>query len=148
MICNRLFHCWYQTFFHVMQSLIFFWWQKRQFFQYSSTHLKIHSIKRRYCIIVFVGQFWTYNFGPICFWSLIYTLESLLFMSISFSHLPRYIVSVIIGLLKKGQLLFSDISRILDNIDGCYEQYRCDTALYLLSILAHTYNIIIDRSTW
>ena len=28
---------------------------------------------------------------------------------------------------------------------GCAEQYICATALYLLSMLAHAYNIIIDR---
>ena len=29
-------------------------------------------------------------------------------------------------------------------MDGCAEQYHCTTALYLLPMLAHTYNIIID----
>ena len=28
---------------------------------------------------------------------------------------------------------------------GFVEQYRCTTALYLLSMLAHSYNIIIDH---
>ena len=27
---------------------------------------------------------------------------------------------------------------------GCMEQYRCETVIYLLSMLAHTYNTIID----
>ena len=31
-----------------------------------------------------------------------------------------------------------------ENIDGCEEQYRCVTALYLLSMLEHAHNIIID----
>ena len=30
------------------------------------------------------------------------------------------------------------------NIYGCEEKYRCTTALYLLSILAHVNNIVID----
>ena len=29
--------------------------------------------------------------------------------------------------------------------DGCADQYRCTTALCLLSMLAHSYNIIIDH---
>ena len=32
----------------------------------------------------------------------------------------------------------------MGNIDGCAEQYRCVTAIYLLSIFSHAYNIIID----
>ena len=34
---------------------------------------------------------------------------------------------------------------IWENNNGCADQYRCATALYLLSILAHAYNTIIDR---
>ena len=30
-------------------------------------------------------------------------------------------------------------------MDGCAEKYRFTTELYLLSMLAHTYNIIIGR---
>ena len=30
-------------------------------------------------------------------------------------------------------------------MDGCVKQYCCATELYLLSMLAHIYNIIIDR---
>ena len=33
---------------------------------------------------------------------------------------------------------------IWENTDGCTDQYLCTTALYLLSMLAHAYNIIID----
>ena len=33
---------------------------------------------------------------------------------------------------------------IWENMDGCKGQYSCATALYLLSMLAHVYNIIID----
>ena len=32
-----------------------------------------------------------------------------------------------------------------ENIDGCAEYHRCDTALYLLPILLQSCNIIIDR---
>ena len=33
----------------------------------------------------------------------------------------------------------------MGNTGGCADQYSCITALYLLSILAHKYNIIINR---
>ena len=37
------------------------------------------------------------------------------------------------------------MSNIWENTGGCVEQYCFANALYLLSIFAHTYNIIIDR---
>ena len=37
------------------------------------------------------------------------------------------------------------MSTICNNNDGFEEQYRCATVLYLLSMLAHACNIIIDR---
>ena len=36
------------------------------------------------------------------------------------------------------------MSTVWENTDGCAEQYCCVTVLYLLSMLAHAYNIIID----
>ena len=44
----------------------------------------------------------------------------------------------------KNEKLFSDISTIRDNTDDYAYQYRCATTLYLLSMLAHAYNIIMD----
>ena len=41
--------------------------------------------------------------------------------------------------------MFSDIGTIWGNIDGCAEQYICATVLYLLSMFAHEYNIVIDN---
>mmetsp|Transcript_48111 Transcript_48111/g.102792 ORF Transcript_48111/g.102792 Transcript_48111/m.102792 type:complete len:335 (-) Transcript_48111:136-1140(-) len=35
---------------------------------------------------------------------------------------------------------------VWDDTDGCGKQYRCGTAMYLLSILASTYGIVIDRA--
>jgi hypothetical protein len=35
---------------------------------------------------------------------------------------------------------------VWDDTDGCAKQYRCGTAIYLLSILASTYGVIIDRA--
>ena len=32
-----------------------------------------------------------------------------------------------------------------DNTDGCTEQYRCSKAVYLMTTLASTYKIVIDR---
>ena len=50
----------------------------------------------------------------------------------------------IIETLKNRKVLFPGISNIWQNTDGFAEQYRCTTELYLLSMLSHTYNIIID----
>ena len=33
-----------------------------------------------------------------------------------------------------------------ENTDGCAEQYRCASALYLVSVLSQCYSIIIDLS--
>ena len=33
-----------------------------------------------------------------------------------------------------------------DDTDGCGKQYRCGTAIYLLSVLASTFDIVIDRA--
>ena len=33
---------------------------------------------------------------------------------------------------------------IWQNTDGCDEQYICATALYVLSIFHHVYNILVD----
>ena len=51
----------------------------------------------------------------------------------------------IIELLQKITVFFSNMITIWENNDGCAEQYRCATELYLLSMLAHAYNIIIDH---
>ena len=37
------------------------------------------------------------------------------------------------------------MSKIWENTDGCDEQYRCASALYLMSVMSHCYSIIIDR---
>ena len=36
--------------------------------------------------------------------------------------------------------------RLLSTTDGCAKQYKCATAIYLLSMLSKTYNIVIDRA--
>ena len=51
----------------------------------------------------------------------------------------------IIELIQNRKISFSELSTMWENTDGCAEQYICDTALYLLSMLAQTYNIIIYR---
>ena len=47
-------------------------------------------------------------------------------------------------MLENIQLLFAYLTNILENTNGCAEKYGCSNALYLLSMLAHAYNIIID----
>ena len=50
----------------------------------------------------------------------------------------------VIELLQNRTVLFSDMINIWENTDGCADQYHCVTVLYLLSMLAHVYNIIIN----
>ena len=51
----------------------------------------------------------------------------------------------LISLLKNKQVLTTSLSTIWENTDGCSEQYRCASALYLMSVMSQTYHIIIDR---
>ena len=51
----------------------------------------------------------------------------------------------LISLLKNKQVLTTSLSKIWENTDGCAEQYRCASALYLMSVISQTYSIIIDR---
>ena len=47
-------------------------------------------------------------------------------------------------MLQNRKLLFEYQSTTGENTYGYADQYWCETELYLPSILAHTYNIIID----
>ena len=51
----------------------------------------------------------------------------------------------LISLLKKKKVLTASLSTIWENTDGCAEQYRCASALYLMSLISHTFSLIIDR---
>ena len=51
----------------------------------------------------------------------------------------------IIELLQNITVPFSDMSNVWKNTNGCTKKYWCATAIYLLSILEHAYNITIDR---
>ena len=42
-------------------------------------------------------------------------------------------------------MLKTSLSTIWENTDGCAEQYRCASALYLMSIISQNYSLIIDR---
>ena len=39
----------------------------------------------------------------------------------------------------------TQFSKIWENTDGCAEQFRCASALYLMSVMSRCYSIIIDR---
>ena len=52
---------------------------------------------------------------------------------------------LILELLQKRTVLFAEVSTIWENTDGCTDKYHCATALYLLSMIEHVYNIMIDR---
>ena len=45
----------------------------------------------------------------------------------------------LIWLLKERKLLVSSLSTIWGNTDGCEKQYRCDSALYLMSVMSQCY---------
>ena len=51
----------------------------------------------------------------------------------------------LISLLKNKQVLITSLSKIWENTDGCAEQYRCASTLYLMSVISKTYSLIIDR---
>ena len=51
----------------------------------------------------------------------------------------------LIELLKEEKKLASTLSTIWGNTDGCAEQYRFASALYLMSVLSQCHSIIIDR---
>ena len=42
-------------------------------------------------------------------------------------------------------MLTKALSTIWENTDGCDEQYRCASALYLMSVMSQTFSLIIDR---
>ena len=44
----------------------------------------------------------------------------------------------------RQQIISPGITNIWDHMDGCGKQYRCSKALYLLSVLACTYDVIVD----
>ena len=52
---------------------------------------------------------------------------------------------LLISLLKNKQVLTTSLSKIWENTDGCAEQYRCASALYLMSLISQTHSLIIDR---
>ena len=56
------------------------------------------------------------------------------------AHIKR-----LVSLLKEKNVLTTSLSTIWENTDGCSEQYRCSSALYLLSVISQCYSIIIDR---
>ena len=47
----------------------------------------------------------------------------------------------LLSFLKNKQVLTTSLSTIWENTDGCVEQYKCDSALYLMSVMSQTYSI-------
>ena len=43
------------------------------------------------------------------------------------------------------KILTTSLSTIWENTDGCAEQYRCASSLYLMSVMSQCYYIIIDQ---
>ena len=54
-------------------------------------------------------------------------------------------IKLLISLPNNKRVLTTSLSTIWENTDGCAEQYRCASALYLMSVMSQTYSIIIDR---
>ena len=50
----------------------------------------------------------------------------------------------LISLLKDKKILTISLSKIWENTGGCAEQYRCASALYLMSVMYQCCSIIID----
>ena len=51
----------------------------------------------------------------------------------------------LISFLENKKVLTTSLSTIWEHTDGCIEQYRCASAMYLISVMSQTYSIIIDR---
>ena len=51
----------------------------------------------------------------------------------------------LISFLNNKLVLTTSLGKIWENTDGCAEQYRCASALYIISVMSQTYSIIIDR---
>ena len=52
---------------------------------------------------------------------------------------------LLISLLKNKKVLTTPLRTIWENTDGCAEQYRCVSVLYLISVMSQCYSIIIYR---
>ena len=55
-----------------------------------------------------------------------------------------HMIKLITQLMKDNVL--SKGGRLLSTTDGCAKQYKCSTAIYLLSILSKTFGIVVDRA--
>ena len=51
----------------------------------------------------------------------------------------------LISFLKEKKMTTTSLSKIWENPDGCAKQYRCASAMYLMSDMSQCYSIIIDR---
>ena len=43
-------------------------------------------------------------------------------------------------------ILVCVMSTLLEDTNGCAKQYRCDLAIYLMTVLSYSYGIITDRA--
>ena len=43
-------------------------------------------------------------------------------------------------------ILVSGITTLWEDTDGCDNQYRCDLAIYLMTVLPYPYGIIMDEA--
>ena len=55
-----------------------------------------------------------------------------------------HMIKLIQHLMKKNILHRG--GRLLGSTDGCAKQYKCSTAIYLMSMLAKSFDIVVDRA--
>ena len=55
-------------------------------------------------------------------------------------------MSALIKYLIEKKIIQQNQSTIMEETDGCAKQYRCASAINLLSMLSMKYNIVIDRA--
>ena len=51
----------------------------------------------------------------------------------------------LVEILKEHKVLMSTLGTIWGNTDGCAEQYRCVSTLYLMSVMSQFYSITIGK---
>ena len=54
-------------------------------------------------------------------------------------------IKLFISLINIKKVLTTSLSTIWENNYDCYEQYRCASTIYLMSVISQCYSIIIDQ---
>ena len=57
-------------------------------------------------------------------------------------HLIHMLICFIYQKCFESGILVSSMSKLCEDTDGCANQYRCDLAIYLMTVLSSSYGII------